>query len=343
MLAMVYRGDTPHLAMRDLPVPVPGPRQVLLEVRACGVCRTDLHVVDGELANPMLPVIPGHEIVGIVRALGSHVDGAQPARGGRPLALGERVGVPWLGHTCGHCRFCLSARENLCDEPGFTGYTLNGGYAEYAVADADYCVRLPAGYSDEAAAPLLCAGLIGYRSLRAAGDAKKLGIYGFGAAAHLVAQIALAQGREVYALTRPGDNAAQHFARELGVSWAGGSDTVPPATLDAALLFAPVGALVPAALAAVDKGGVVVCGGIHMSTIPAFSYDLLWQERRIVSIANLTRADAHAFMALAGRLPLKTYTTAYPLAQANVALGDLRSGRLTGAAVLMPKSLPKPN
>lgn len=331
MLAMLFDGQSPTLRAADVPTPAPGAGQLRIRVRACGVCRTDLHVVDGELPHPLRPVIPGHEIVGTVEALGADVQG---------FRTGQRVGVPWLGRTCGHCRFCLSGRENLCDDAGFTGYTINGGYAQYAVADARYCTPLPPSYSDEAAAPLLCAGLIGYRTLHMAGDAQRVGIYGFGAAAHLVAQVALAQGREVFAFTRPGDDAAQRFALSLGVQWAGGSDQAPPKRLDAALVFAPVGALVPAALAALDKGGIVVCGGIHMSDIPAFTYRLLWEERRIASVANLTREDAAEFMALAAKVPLVTHTTPYPLERANDALNDLRSGRLTGAAVLIPPAQP---
>jgi propanol-preferring alcohol dehydrogenase len=298
---------------------------LLIDIHACGVCRTDLHVVDGELAHPKRPIIPGHEIVGTVAALGNDVAGFQ---------VGDRVGVPWIGHTCGHCRYCTSGRENLCDAPGFTGYTIDGGYAERTVADARYCLHLPERYSDLEAAPLLCAGLIGYRTLSMAGDARAIGIYGFGAAAHIVAQVALHQGRTVFALTRPGDTAAQQFALRLGVHWAGGSDETPPEQLDAALIFASAGPLVPAALRAVTKGGVVVCGGIHMSDIPSFPYDLLWGERRVCSVANLTRADGHAFMQLAARMPLQIETTPYALADANRALDDLRDGRLSGAAVL---------
>ncbi|MDR6471520.1 propanol-preferring alcohol dehydrogenase [Paraburkholderia graminis] len=305
--------------------PQPAAGQLLIDIHACGVCRTDLHVVDGELAHPKRPIIPGHEIVGTVAALGNGVAGFQ---------VGDRVGVPWIGHTCGHCRYCTSGRENLCDAPGFTGYTIDGGYAERTVADARYCLHLPERYSDVAAAPLLCAGLIGYRTLSMAGDARAIGIYGFGAAAHIVAQVALHQGRTVFALTRPGDTAAQQFALGLGVHWAGGSDETPPEQLDAALIFASAGPLVPAALRAVTKGGVVVCGGIHMSDIPSFPYDLLWGERRVCSVANLTRADGHAFMQLAARMPLQIETTPYALADANRALDDLRDGRLSGAAVL---------
>ena len=325
MKAMVFDGHSPVLQLRELPDPRPGPGQLLIDVRACGVCRTDLHVVDGELTQPKIPLVPGHEVVGIVCALGDGVT---------DFALGERVGVPWLGQTCGHCAFCARGKENLCDEPGFTGYTIDGGYAQRTVADSRYCFRLPTRYANIEAAPLLCAGLIGYRSLSMAGDAQRLGIYGFGAAAHIVAQVARYQGREVYAFTRPGDDAAQALARRLGAQWAGGSDAQAPVPLDAALIFAPVGALVPAALRALVKGGVVVCGGIHMSDIPTFSYDILWGERRIVSVANLTRDDGRAFMQLADTFALDIATTVYPLAQANRALADLREGRLAGAAVL---------
>ncbi|QGZ57228.1 zinc-dependent alcohol dehydrogenase family protein [Paraburkholderia acidiphila] len=325
MRAMVFDGERARLREADLPDPAPGAGELLIDVRACGVCRTDLHVVDGDLGHPKKPVIPGHEIVGTVAALGAGVTGFAP---------GDRVGVPWLGHTCGHCRFCAEGRENLCDAPGFTGYTIDGGYATRTVADARYCFHLPRQYSDVEAAPLLCAGLIGYRSLAMAGDARRIGIYGFGAAAHIVAQVARHQGRTVYAFTRPGDTAAQQFARRLGASWAGGSDERPPEELDAALLFAPVGALVPAALRALTKGGTVVCGGIHMSDIPSFPYAWLWEERRIVSVANLTREDGATFMAIAARHKLEIETTPYPLARANEALADLREGRLTGAAVL---------
>ncbi|KVD83662.1 alcohol dehydrogenase [Burkholderia stagnalis] len=325
MRASVYDGHSPHLTLRELPDPSPGPGQLLIDVRACGVCRTDLHVVDGDLRAPKRPVIPGHEIVGTVASLGPGTSG---------FAIGERVGVPWLGHTCGHCAFCASGRENLCDTPGFTGYTLDGGYAERTVADARFCLRLPPGYDDVQAAPLLCAGLIGHRALMLAGDARRLGLYGFGAAAHIVAQVARHQGRRVYAFTRPGDTVAQQLALRLGACWAGGSDEPAPEPLDAALIFAPVGALVPLALRAVEKGGTVVCAGIHMTDIPSFPYALLWEERRLLSVANLTRADGDAFMALAGRIPLDIETTRYPLADANRALDDLRAGRVSGAAVL---------
>ncbi|MEM5420552.1 zinc-dependent alcohol dehydrogenase family protein [Paraburkholderia ferrariae] len=325
MRAMLFDGENPRLREADLPDPAPGAGELLIDVHACGVCRTDLHVVDGDLAHPKRPLVPGHEIVGTVAALGAGVTGFAP---------GDRVGVPWLGRTCGHCRFCADGRENLCDAPGFTGYTIDGGYATRTVADARYSFHLPRQYSDLEAAPLLCAGLIGYRSLAMAGDARRIGIYGFGAAAHIVAQVARHQGRTVYAFTRPGDVAAQQFARRLGATWAGGSDERAPEELDAALLFAPVGALVPAALRALTKGGTVVCGGIHMSDIPSFPYAWLWEERRIVSVANLTREDGATFMAIAARHKLEIETTPYPLARANEALADLREGRLTGAAVL---------
>ncbi|HZD24712.1 MAG TPA: zinc-dependent alcohol dehydrogenase family protein [Alphaproteobacteria bacterium] len=307
--------------------PEPGPGQVLIEVGACAVCRTDLHVVDGELPDPQLPIVPGHEIVGRVAALGTGVE---------RFAVGERVGVPWLGWTCGECAYCRGGQENLCPNARFTGYQIDGGYAEYVVADARYCLAVPDAYSDAEAAPLLCAGLIGYRTLGMAGEARRLGIYGFGAAAHIVTQVARHQGREVYAFTRPGDAEAQAFARELGAAWAGGSDERPPAGLDAALIFAPVGALVPAALAAVRPGGSVVCGGIHMSEIPAFPYELLWGERVLRSVANLTRQDGEEFMALTPRVPVRTETVPFRLDQANEALRRLRGGELRGAAVLLP-------
>ena len=315
------------LEERERPVPRPGPGQILLKVLACGVCRTDLHVVDGELEAPRLPLIPGHEIVGRVEALGEGVRG---------VVVGERMGVPWLGHACGHCPYCGDGRENLCDDPRFTGYQIDGGYAEYTVADADFCFPIPARYGDVEAAPLLCAGLIGFRSYRMAGEGHRLGLYGFGAAAHILAQVARHQGREVYAFTRPGDSAAQEFARRMGALWAGGSDDAPPVALDAAIIFAPAGGLVPAALRAVRKGGRVICGGIHMSDIPGFAYGLLWEERSIASVANLTRQDGCDFMALAGQVHIGTHTHTYPLAEANRALDDLRQGRFTGAAVLVP-------
>jgi len=326
MDAMVVAATGRPLELRRLPVPRPGPEQVLLEVAACGVCRTDLHLVDGELPEAPLPVIPGHEIVGRVAAVGESVD---------DLAVGERIGVPWLGWTCGECRFCRIGRENLCDRARFTGYTLPGGYAEYAVADRRYCFRLPDRFGDLEAAPLLCAGLIGYRSLRMCGaGVERLGLYGFGAAAHIVAQVAAHRGAEVYAFTRPGDAAAQGFARSLGAAWAGGSTEPPPEPLDAAIVFAPVGALVPAALRAVRKGGIVVCGGIHMSDIPSFPYRILWEERALVSVANLERRDGDELFAAVAELPLHTAVESFALADANQALERLREGRLTGAAVL---------
>jgi len=326
MRAMVFDGSSPLLAARELPDPTPAAGQLLIDVDACGVCRTDLHVVDGELGEPKRPVIPGHEIVGRVAARAADVTA---------FNIGERVGVPWLGKTCGVCPYCTRGRENLCDAPGFTGYTIDGGYAERVLADHRYCLHLPERYDDAQAAPLLCAGLIGYRTLSMAGDAQRIGIYGFGAAAHIVAQVARHQGRAVYAFTRPGDHDAQQLARRLGAAWAGGSDEAPPEPLDAALIFAPVGALVPTALKAVVKGGVVVCGGIHMSDIPAFPYAFLWGERSVMSVANLTRDDGAAFMKIAAEMQLDIEVTRYPLAEANRALDDLRSGRLSGAAVLM--------
>jgi propanol-preferring alcohol dehydrogenase len=327
MRAMVLEKPGTALQLREIADPAPGPGEVLVKVAACGVCRTDLHVVDGELTEPKLPIIPGHEIVGRIEALGPGVTS---------FRIGERVGIPWLGHTCGRCPYCATGRENLCDAPRFTGYQIDGGYAEYAVAEAAYCFPLPEGYSDTAAAPLLCAGLIGYRSLRMAGDAARLGIYGFGAAAHIVAQVAGFEVRSVYAFTRPGDSEAQAFARSLGCVWAGGSNERPPAELDAAIIFAPVGALVPAALSTVRKSGTVVLGGIHMSDIPAMPYRLLWGERVVRSVANLTRQDARDFLDLAARTPIKTHVEPFALSDANTALARLRSGRLTGAAVLIP-------
>ncbi len=314
---MVLHAPGHPLVLQERPIPVPGPGQLLLKVSACAVCRTDLHVVDGELTEPRLPLVPGHQIV-------ARVEGT-----------GQRVGVPWLGSTCGHCRFCLSQRENLCDAPGFTGYTLDGGYAEYCLADERYCFPIPDGYPDLQAAPLLCAGLIGYRCLRMAGKARRLGLYGFGAAAHILIQVAHHQEREVYAFVRSQDEQAAGFARELGAVWTGWSDQLPPQKLDAAIVFAPVGELVPAALRAVDKGGTVVLGGIHMSDIPSFPYRILWEERVVRSVANLTRQDGVEFLELAPRVPVRTEVRAYPLEQANQALDDLRSGRLRGAAVLV--------
>jgi alcohol dehydrogenase, propanol-preferring len=320
------RPGTP-LKLAELPVPEPGAEQILVRVGACGVCRTDLHVVDGELTEPALPIVPGHEVVGHVVAVGADV---------QRFRIGERVGIPWLGWTCGVCRYCRSERENLCDTPKFTGYQINGGYAEYALADARYCFPIEGDYSDAEAAPLMCAGLIGYRSLEMAGEAERLGIYGFGAAAHIVAQVARHRGQQVYAFTRPGDEQAQVFARDLGAVWVGGADQRPPDPLDAAIIFAPVGALVPAALAAVGKGGVVVAGGIHMSDIPSFPYSILWGERVVRSVANLTRSDAEEFLALAPQVPVRTEVHTFPLEQANEALACLREGRLRGAAVLLP-------
>ena len=315
------------LSLDTVPTPVPGAHQILIKVRACGVCRTDLHIADGELSDCRLPVTPGHEIVGTVVAMGANAERCRE---------GDRVGVPWLGWACGACDYCRTGRENLCDRARFTGYHLEGGYAEYVVADERYCVPIPDRYGDAEAAPLLCAGLIGYRAYAMVGDAARIGLYGFGAAAHILAQVAAAEGRKVFAFTRPGDTAAQAFARRLGVEWAGGSDEAPPAPLDAAILFAPVGGLVPQALRQVKKGGCVVCGGIHMSDIPSFPYSLLWGERRVQSVANLTRADGEAFMRIAARTPIRTETKRYPLERANDALADLRAGRLEGAAVLVP-------
>jgi alcohol dehydrogenase, propanol-preferring len=326
MKAMVLHTQRQPLRATEIPTPKPGPDEVLVQVRACAVCRTDLHVVDGELPHPKLPLVPGHEIVGVVAAKGDEVERFKP---------GDRVGVPWLGWTCGACEYCRTGRENLCGEARFTGYTLNGGYAEYTVADQRFCFPIPGSYSDAEAAPLLCAGLIGYRSLVKAGGGRRLGIYGFGAAAHIVAQVARFQGREIYAFTRRGDSEAQQFALSLGAAWAGDSDAPPPEKLDAAIIFAPVGELVPLALKAVAKGGTVVCGGIHMSDIPAFPYELLWEERSICSVANLTRRDGEEFFALAPRVPVRTTVETFPLAQANEALNRLRAGQMHGAAVLV--------
>ncbi len=325
MLAMILEQPGKPLRSADIPVPEPGPDQVLIRIHACGVCRTDLHIVDGELAEPKLPLIPGHQIVGTVVAMGENV---------KRFKEGDRVGVPWLGSTCNVCRFCSSGRENLCDKARFTGYQLNGGFAEYTVADYRFCFPIPEGYPDLQAAPLLCAGLIGYRSLVMAGDAERLGIYGFGSAAHIVVQVARHQGRKVFAFTRPGDSEAQRFARDMGAVWAGSSHEPPPEELDAAIIFAPDGALVPAALRAVAKGGVVVCGGIHMSDIPSFPYEILWGERVVRSVANLTRRDGEEFLALAPRIPVYTEVQPFPLKEANEALNLLRSGKIRGAAVL---------
>ncbi len=325
MRAMMFEQVGAPLRLVDAPRPSPAAGEVLIRVQACGVCRTDLHIVDGELPPPKPSVVPGHQIVGVVEERGSAVAG---------LAPGVRVGVPWLGWTCGRCGYCRSGRENLCDEARFTGYQIDGGYAEYATADARYCFAIPEGYPDLQAAPLLCAGLIGYRCLRFAGGAERLGLYGFGAAAHIVAQVARHQGRRVFAFTRPGDGAAQEFARSLGAVWAGSSSDAPPEPLDAAIIFAPVGRLVPAALRAVAKGGVVVCGGIHMSEIPAIPYEALWGERVVRSVANLTRQDGEEFLALAPAIPVHTRVRCFPLEAANDALSALRTGALQGAAVL---------
>jgi len=323
MRAMILRAPRAPLELSQLPDPEAGPGQLLVRVRACGVCRTDLHVADGELPDPKLPLVLGHEVVGVVV-------------GGTRYRPGTRVGIPWLGWTCGECQYCRSGRENLCDRARFTGYTIDGGYAELAVADERYCFALPEGYGDVEAAPLLCAGLIGHRSLRMAGDARRVGLYGFGAAAHLIAQVARHEGREVYAFTSPGDREVQEFALQLGAVWAGSSLEMPPRELDAAILFAPVGALVPLALRAVRKGGVVVCGGIHMSDIPSFPYRLLWGERVLRSVANLTRRDAEEFLELAGRVRLQTRVQPRPLREANEVLAELRAGRIVGAAALVP-------
>jgi alcohol dehydrogenase, propanol-preferring len=327
MQAMLLDRPGEPLKLVERPDPRPSDGEVRVRVAACGVCRTDLHVVDGELPKPKLPIIPGHEIVGRIDLVGRGVD---------QLAVGMRVGIPWLGRTCGHCRYCISGRENLCDHPIFTGYTRDGGYATHAIADAQYVFRLPDTGGDVATAPLLCAGLIGWRSLKMAGDGKKIGLYGFGAAAHIIAQVARWQGRDVFAFTRPGDAAAQDFARKLGACWAGSSAARPPDELDCAIIYAPVGALVPLALGAVRKGGRVVCAGIHMSEIPSFPYGLLWDERELLSVANLTRKDGEEFFSVVPKAGIATETVPYPLSRANDALSDLRTGRLQGAAVLVP-------
>ncbi|MPR10888.1 zinc-dependent alcohol dehydrogenase family protein [Microvirga tunisiensis] len=327
MKAMVLHKVRTPLVIEERALPSPGPGEIRVAVEACAVCRTDLHVVEGDLPHPRLPVVPGHEIVGRVEALGSGV---------RNRRLGERVGIPWLGHTCGHCPYCTSGHENLCDDPQFTGYTRDGGFASHVIADSAYAFTLPEDDDPVALAPLLCAGLIGWRSLVAAGPGERIGIYGFGAAAHIVTQVCTWQERRVLAFTRPGDVAAQDFARSLGAVWAGGSDEAPPERLDAAIIFAPVGDLVPLALGAVRKGGRVVCGGIHMSDIPRFPYRLLWEERQVVSVANLTRHDALDFLEIAPKARIRTQTVRYPLEAANEALDELRSGRLQGAAVLVP-------
>jgi propanol-preferring alcohol dehydrogenase len=329
MRAMLLRAPRTALVSADLTEPRPARGQLLVQVRACGVCRTDLHVVDGELPPVRSPLIPGHEIVGTVVECGAEVD---------TLQVGDRVGIPWLGFTCGHCSYCSSGRENLCDAARFTGYTLDGGYADYTVADSRYCLALPADRSDVELAPWLCAGLIGYRALRMAGEGRRLGIYGFGAAGHIVAQVARHQGREVFAFTKPGDAASQRFARELGVAWCGGSDDASPCPLDAAILFAPVGALVPKALRDIAKGGTVVCAGIHMSDLPGFPYAILWGERQVRSVANLTRQDGVDFIRVAQQASVRTTVVPFPLHDANAALDALRAGRLDGAAVLTPES-----
>lgn len=326
MRAMQLDRPGQPLRMVERPIPAPGPGELLIEVSACGVCRTDLHIADGELSGP-LPIVPGHEVVGRVVGQGERA---------RAFAPGDRVGVPWLGNTCGHCLYCRTSRENLCDTPAFTGFTRDGGYATHLIANEDYCFAIPDSFSDAEAAPLLCAGLIGYRALRLAGEGEAIGLYGFGAAAHILAQVALWQGRRVHAFTRPGDVTAQDFARSLGCAWAGGSDEAPPDELDAAIIFAPVGALVPEALRHVRKGGKVVCGGIHMSDIPAFPYAGLWGERAILSVANLTREDGREFLSIASQVPVKVTVTELPLSEANSALDRLRAGELEGAAVLRP-------
>ena len=326
MQAMILEKPGQPLRKAEVPAPKPGTGQLLIQVHACAVCRTDLHVVDGELTQPKLPLIPGHEIVGTVAERGPKAD---------RFKIGDRVGIPWLGWCCGDCSYCRSQRDNLCDKARFTGYTIDGGYAEYTIADQRFCFPIPSLYTDAEAAPLLCAGLIGYRSLVKAGDAKRLGIYGFGAAAHIVTQVALYQGREIYAFTRSGDKEAEKFAKAMGATWAGGSNEMPPVKLDAAIIFAPAGELVPQALRVIGKGGTVVCGGIHMSAIPSFPYAILWEERSVCSVANLTRRDGDEFLALAPRVPVRTRVETFPLEEANEALARLRAGKINGAAVLM--------
>ena len=328
---MVLEKPRQPLVLREVPKPKPEGRQLLVRVSACAVCRTDLHIVDGELPDPKLPLIPGHQIVGRVEEIGTSVE---------KFSIGERVGIPWLGWTDGECVYCRSNRENLCDRARFTGYTIDGGYADFVVADARFCFRLPEQYDDVDVAPLLCAGMLGYRSYRKTGDARRLGIYGFGNAAHLIAQIAIYQGREIFAFTRPGDKVGQESARKLGITWAGGSDEMPPERLDAAIIFAPVGPLIPAALRTLAKGGSVVCGGIHMSDIPSFPYVDLWGERAICSVANLTRGDGEEFLEIASRVPVQTKTETFPLEEANTALEKFRSGELSGTAVLLISDQP---
>jgi len=328
MRAMILDAPRQPLRLTELPVPKPNSEQVLIRVHACAVCRTDLHIVDGELTHPKLPLILGHQIVGTIEALGEKVD---------QFHLGQRVGVPWLGHTCAHCPYCLSGRENLCDYAEFTGYNLDGGYADYTVADHRFCFPLDPSYPDLQAAPLLCGGLIGYRAYNMTGNAEKLGFYGFGSSAHILIQLARYQGRKVFAFTRPGDTVGQEFARQLGANWAGDSDVLPPEPLDAAIIFAPVGKLVPTALRAVAKGGVVVCAGIHMSDIPSFPYSILWEERVLRSVANLTRQDGEEFLTIAPQIPIRTEVNSFPLTQANEALDTLRSGKIEGSAVLVMK------
>lgn len=325
MNAMVLHSAGEDLVMDDLPRPKAGPQQLLIRVEACGVCRTDLHIIDGELDEPNLPLIPGHQIVGVVENTGSEIQN---------FRIGDKVGVPWLGYTCGDCRFCIDGRENLCDHAKFTGYDIDGGFAEFTTADARFCFPIPDGYPVLQAAPLLCAGLIGYRSLRKTGEAQKLGFYGFGSSAHILTQLALYQGKQVYAFTRPGDKEGQQFARSLGVTWSGDSETSPPDKLDAAIIFAPVGKLVPRALQALDKGGNVVCAGIHMSDIPGFAYRNLWEERSIESVANLTRRDGREFIKLAPEVPIQSNVTTYSLGETNKALHDLREGNFEGSAVI---------
>ncbi|MBW4683538.1 MAG: zinc-dependent alcohol dehydrogenase family protein [Komarekiella atlantica HA4396-MV6] len=336
MRAMILETPRQPLRLADLPVPKPNPEQVLIRVHACAVCRTDLHIVDGELTHPKLPLIPGHQIVGTIEAIGDAC--GKPPEGRLRVdkfTVGQRVGVPWLGHTCDRCRYCLSGRENLCDSAEFTGYNLDGGYAEYTVADYRFCFPLDPSYPDLQAAPLLCGGLIGYRAYRMTGDAEKIGFYGFGSAAHILIQLARYQGRQVFAFTRSGDIKGQKFARQLGATWAGDSDVLPPEPLDAAIIFAPIGKLVPAALRAVAKGGIVVCAGIHMSDIPSFPYEILWEERMLRSVANLTRQDGEEFLALAPKVPIRTEVNSFLLSEANEALDALRSGKFEGSAVLV--------